>query len=131
MIECKIKKMTIAEKQDYAACCLSEYCEHFGISDERIDKLVSHLRNMKTASNLPKWENEGAMLALAGRGDCLPTDLEDKIPLSKKDEFVELLEATVEVGIVDLYGEETNLPYSFLMKSISVLIHNKIQLPKL
>ncbi len=78
-----------------------------------------------------EWENKGAQLELAGRGDALPKSIDSLISIKDKSSFTELLESAVEVGITDMYGAETENPTLYLKKCIAILNKNKITTPKI
>jgi len=64
-------------------------------------------------------------------GDALPMDLVSKIPKDKINEFQNILECAVKVGLSDLYGAASELPYEFLIKCIKILEANSIELPNI
>ena len=117
------------EKQIYAAKCLENYCIHTKIEDEYIDYLIEHLYAMRESYNLAKWEKIGARLSLTGRGDPLPVSLLNKIQKHKLSEFTKLVDNCVEVGLSNMYGEDTDEPYKYLLKCIETLVINDIELP--
>jgi hypothetical protein len=127
------KELSWEQKQTLAAKCFKNYCEKYNIRDETINKLLEHLYSMgkykNEYNNLSIWERNGAKLELSGRGDPLPEKLEDKISKDKINEFNKILEYTVEVGMCDMYGKNTNKPYEYLMKCIKILENNTIELP--
>ncbi len=122
-------KLNTRQKQVYAAVCLWVFCVHFRIRHDSITKLFRHLVNMLTASSLPDWEQEGLELDIIGRGDPLPGDVEAVVPQEHLEAFNSLVECCIEVGIVDMYGESTEQPGSFLEKCVSVLKLNGVKLP--
>jgi len=128
-----LKNMSWEKKQTIAAKCFENYCEYFCIRDDIINKLVEHLYSMEQYRNeyhdLATWEKNGAGLELAGRGDPLPEMLKQKIPNEKINEFNEILEYTVEVGLCDMYSASTNNPLEYLIKCINILRVNSVQLP--
>lgn len=98
-----------------------------------IGKLIRHQLNILREEDLTNWDNQGVNISITGRGDELPIDILEIIPEKIKDDFHELIENSVEIGIVDLYGKNTSLPDLFLEKCISILNKHKIELdvPKL
>jgi len=125
----KLKKMTTKQKQVIAAKCFSKYCEEKNNRHNSIDKLVEHLISIENFENIVDWEQKGTQLELVGRGDEIPKSIDNIISLKDKSTFNELLECAVEVGIIDLYGAETENPKLFLEKCIRILKKNNISLP--
>ncbi|VWB04938.1 hypothetical protein BLA23254_00027 [Burkholderia lata] len=117
--------------QVYAASCLRRYCDANGISHAAIDALLAHLDAIASAGSLSEWERKGALLELNGRGDPVPAGVESALPDGELQRFMTLVEAVVEVGIVDLYGARTDQPLAFLRKAIAVLEQGGISLPPL
>ncbi|WP_423367745.1 hypothetical protein [Burkholderia sp. LMG 32019] len=115
--------------QVYASSCLRRYCDAKGVSHVAIDALLAHLDAVAGARSLPEWERKGALLELNGRGDPVPAAIESVLPDGESQTFAALVEAVVEVGIVDLYGANTDLPLAFLRKAIAVLEQSGIPLP--
>jgi hypothetical protein len=125
----KLKKMTTRQKQVFAAKCFSKYCKEKGIIHHSINELIEHLISIENFENIVDWEHKGGELELAGRGDELPKSLDSIISLNDKNSFTVLLESVVEVGIVDMYGAETENPTIFLKKCIAILEKNNISIP--
>jgi hypothetical protein len=127
-----LNKLTWEQKQLFASKCFKTYCEYFCIKDDSINKLLEHLNSMEKYKNqyhdLATWERNGADLELTGRGDPLSQILLEKIPNEKLIEFKNILTYTVEVGLCDMYGANTNEPYEYLIKIIKILEKNKIEL---
>ncbi|BBA37998.1 MULTISPECIES: hypothetical protein [Burkholderia] len=117
--------------QVYASSCLRRYCDANGFSHAAIDALLAHLDSIAVAGSLPEWECSGALLELNGRGDPVPAGIESALPEGELQRFMTLVEAVVEVGIVDLYGTRTDQPLAFLRKTIAVLEQGEIPLPPL
>ncbi|NTX49337.1 hypothetical protein HT749_38800 [Burkholderia cepacia] len=115
--------------QVYASSCLRRYCDAKGVSHAAIDALLAHLDAVAGARSLPEWERQGALLELNGRGEPVPVAIESALPDGELQTFAALVEAVVEVGIVDLYGAGTDLPLVFLRKTIAVLEQSGIPLP--
>jgi hypothetical protein len=121
--------MSIRERQAFAALCLAKFCEVNQIIHNSIKKLISHLMSILVIEDLAEWESKGAYLELSGRGDPLPQSLEAIVTSSIIDEFTHLVECVVEVGLVDMYGESSELSLKFLIKCIDILKNNNIELP--
>ena len=123
------------KKQALAAKCLEKYCENYCIKDDTINELLEHLYSMEKYNscdkyyNLATWERNGAMLELPGRGDPLPQQLEQKISKEKVQEFHLLVDYIVEVGLCNIYGQQDDKPYEYLIKCIKILERNSIKLP--
>lgn len=130
MTNAKIKRMTTQQKQVFAAKCFSKYCEEKGITHKFIDELIEHLISIENFENIVDWERKGGQLQLTGRGDELPKSLNSIVSLKDRSTFIELIDTVVEVGIVDMYGEETEKPRLFLVKCIDILKKNKVSIPK-
>ena len=130
-----LKEVSWDKKQTLAAKCLEKYCDNYCIKDDSINKLLEHLYSMEKYNscdeyyNLATWERNGAILELPGRGDPLPKHLEEKIPKEKIQEFNLLVDYTVEVGLCNIYGQQDDKPYEYLIKCINVLEINSIKLP--
>jgi hypothetical protein len=92
------------------AILLERFCAHHRIGHGSIDELVEHLWTLATAEDVPEWERHGAALALTGRGDVPPAGLREACPDVEWSVFVRLVENVVEIGIVDLYGQNTKRP---------------------
>ncbi|EMN5131464.1 hypothetical protein LGM58_21580 [Burkholderia contaminans] len=128
----KLESCPSEGKQLYASLCLRRYCEAKGISHPAIDALLNHLDSIVSSRSLVEWDSRGALLDLNGRGDPMPDDLKDALSSSDLiNEFSNLVDSVVEVGIVDLYGEKTDLPLRFLDRAMSILDRNGISLPDL
>ena len=125
----KLKKMTTKQKQIFAAKCFSKYCEEKRIIHDSIDKLIDHLMSIENFENIVEWERKGAQLELCGRGDEIPKSVNSILSSKNKKSFIELLDSVVEVGIVDLYGAETEEPILFLKKCINILEKNNVTIP--
>lgn len=115
--------------QLYAALCLEIYCKWKGFSHPSIDQLIKHLNDYPLNNELPAWERRGASLSLNGRGDEIPHDLVALISPKSIDEFSAVVESVVEVGLMDMHGAATDLPFMFLNKVVSILRCNNIDLP--
>lgn len=119
------------QKQLYASACLRRYCEAKKISHHSVDQLLSHLDAVESSKNLSTWDTEGARLDLNGRGDPIPPELEASMPENERQEFLTMVDSTVEVGIIDLYGDETSLPLKFIEKVMHILERSQIPFPPL
>ncbi len=115
------KEFNVRQLQVCAALCLWQFCRNIGIKHRSISELILHLVQMSSATNLPAWEQKGATLVITGRGDPIPNDITTILNPSILVDFNSLLEYSVEVGIVDMYGISTNKPINFLEKCIDIL----------
>ena len=113
--------MTNRQLQIYAAVCVWEYCNSLRISHESIGELLRHLVGLASAENLPDWEQNGCGLAITGRGDPIPEDVMAMVPVDCERSFLEMIEFSVEVGIVDMYGATTYEPERFVGRCIAIL----------
>ena len=116
--------------QAYGAACLWAFCREHGLDVPSVAELVLHLASVLTEPNLPQWEANGGRLQLPGRGDPLPVELTRQAGPSAAD-FEKLLHSVVEIGLVDMYGDDTDQPLHFLNSSIAVLQRTQSPLPKL
>lgn len=83
------------------AHCLEAFCRHYGIRHEAVEQLIAHLLSIARTDSLPAWELAGQLLPLNGRGDPRPDDLDEAVPNVVREDFYRLLEATIEIGLVD------------------------------
>ncbi|MGZ0785379.1 hypothetical protein ACXM5X_20710 [Pseudomonas saponiphila] len=120
---------SIRQLQLYAAACLAVYCERKGIAHPSIDDLIKHLEGYPPKGDLTAWESAGARLALNGRGDDWPQELVALIAPEEVEAFSCIVDSAVEVGMVDLYGDSTDMPLTFMRKITSLLRRNAIELP--
>ncbi|MCL1919073.1 MAG: hypothetical protein FWG14_12340 [Peptococcaceae bacterium] len=125
----ELKNLSIRELQMYGAKCIHLFCAKYEIKHKFIDKLIYHLVSIISEENLPKWEKEGSLLELSGRGDPLPEDLNKIIQVDIKNDFYNLVDNVVEIGIVDMYGANTDFPYKFLNNAIKILEKHNIFMP--
>jgi hypothetical protein len=122
---------SIESRQLYASSCLRQYCEFKNILHPAITALLDHLDAIATCKSVAEWNHEGALLELSGRGDSIPKSLQSLVSVDDLSEFSALVDSVVEVGLVDLYGAQTNLPLKFLNKALQVLEKNSIPFPEL
>ncbi|MFJ5485453.1 hypothetical protein [Pectobacterium actinidiae] len=125
-----IARLSPRELQRYASACLQAYCHAKLIQHPAIDALIDHLNRYPENGSLVEWERKGALLALNGRGDDMPQDLTLSMSPQDIEAFSYLVDITVEVGIVDMYGTPTTLPAEFVGKIVSILSQNNIDLPE-
>jgi hypothetical protein len=119
----------IRQLQAYAAISLSLLCKKFNIRHQQIDDLIFHLLTMLTADNLSEWERNGTNLSVSGRGDELPMDVEKSIKGIDVTSFREIIESCVEIGIVDMYGADTEQPRFFFDRCITQIENQGVDLP--
>jgi len=123
------KNFNVRQLQAYASLCLWKFCNHLNVKHNSINELVRHLISILIANNLPEWEQRGVAIAITGRGDPLPQDVEKIIPVESVEIFNSLVESCVEVGIVDMYGASTNKPYEFVGHCVMLLKQSGIDIP--
>ncbi|WP_444936439.1 hypothetical protein ACJJIW_00375 [Microbulbifer sp. JMSA004] len=123
------KDLNVRQMQAYAALCLLIFCDHIRVTNSAITELIKHLLSMSTANSLPDWEQAGTEIAITGRGDPVPVEVDEAIPHNFKDTFNSLVECCVEVGIVDMYGASTEQPRMFLEKCICIVQNLGLELP--
>lgn len=126
-----IKKLNIRGKQFYAALCVRFYCQNYKIVHPCIEELIDHCFRILTASDLPVWEQAGTKLCILGRGDPIPETVLRVIPSIRQLDFSKLIQNCVEVGIVDMYGVETDLPEIILEECFKILAVHRLELPKM
>ncbi|EFP97774.1 hypothetical protein, partial [Vibrio caribbeanicus] len=123
--------LNIRQMQAYAAICLWSFCNLSGIKHASINQLIEHLLNMLTADSLPDWEQAGTRTDITGRGDSLPSDVENAINHEQLEYFHSLVECCVEIGIVDMYGASTKLPEQFFQNCINTAQQAGVSLPNI
>lgn len=121
--------LSTRELQAYGAACLARFCADKGIDSPHVCDLVGHLVDVLTTDNLPAWESAGARLALAGRGDPLPSELREAIGDEISDEFERLVSLVVEIGLVDMYGASTDEPLEMLTRALDLLQRCGVRAP--
>ncbi|WP_113626386.1 hypothetical protein [Pectobacterium peruviense] len=126
-----LHRLSPRDLQRYASACLQAYCDAKLIRHPSIDALLAHLNCYPESGSLVEWERKGALLPLNGRGDDVPRDLVLSIAPQDIEEFTYLVDAAVEVGIVDMYGVPTALPVEFVGKIAMILSQNNIDLPEI
>jgi hypothetical protein len=124
-------KLSTRLMQAYGAACIAKFCSAKSISSEHVTALIEHLLSVLTSSHLPHWENAGAHLSLAGRGDPLPDDLVMCIPPNLVQTFNGLVDHAVEIGLVDMYGAETSEPARQLQRTVSILRSSSVNPPSI
>ncbi len=116
--------------QHKAADCLDAYCQAQGITHPCIDELLEHLRSMARYPNLALWERAGAGLVLNGRGDDMPESLCAMLNTQQTEQLQALTCNVVEVGLADMYGQDSTLPQHFLAQVEAMLERANVELPK-
>lgn len=124
-----LKTLSTRELQAYGAACLAKFCADNGISSSDVDQLVAHLLDLLTCQDLPGWESTGARLGLAGRGDRLPMQLEAAVSPDLVGVVRHLVESVVEIGLVDMYGAETDQPLEFALRAVDILESHGVHPP--
>ncbi|WP_237615354.1 hypothetical protein [Pseudomonas protegens] len=92
--------------------------------------MIQHLKDYPQKEHLLAWERAGALLALNGRGDDWPQDLAALIPPEEIEVFSCIVDSAVEVGIVDLFGDSTDLPVILVRKITALLGGQPCDLPE-
>ncbi|MGZ2743517.1 hypothetical protein [Burkholderia stagnalis] len=127
----KLEGCSPEDRQIYASSCLRCYCEFKGISHPAVNELLNHLDSIASRQSVAEWDARGALLDLNGRGDPIPESLKSMLSGEDLNEFANLVDSVVEVGIVDLYGAKTDMPLRFLDKAMCILEENNIHFPVL
>jgi hypothetical protein len=126
-----IELLSTRELQACGAACLAKYFAAKGISSHHVDRLVAHLISLLTCTDLPAWESSGARLEFAGRGDPSPPELLAGMLPATREILERLTESVVEIGLVDMYGAETDEPRRFLARAIHLLESEGVRPPSL
>ncbi|WP_282079661.1 hypothetical protein [Aquimarina algiphila] len=121
-------KISIREKQAIGTLCILSFCKKYNITYKGIEELTNHLFELLITENLPDWNQKGLGIEIIGRGDDIPTTLKKSIPEYLFEDFYKLIDNTIEIGIVDLFGETTDLPKTFLSNCINILNEHTIEL---
>lgn len=120
-------RLSIRENQFLGAVCVNRFCEEFTIQ-EVID-YVNHLASILTSKDLLEWERKGGYLVVTGRGEPIPENIMNAIPEEKRNDFLNIIEFSSEIGIVDLYGGYSKYPSIFLDKCFVILKKFDIEVP--
>ncbi|UMZ13893.1 hypothetical protein I9018_09395 [Pseudomonas sp. MPFS] len=123
-------RASLSALQEYAAHCLDAYCQAQGIAHPCIDELLEHLRSMAGYPNLALWEQAGAGLALNGRGDDMPASLCAILDTQQAEQLQALACNVVEVGLADMYGQDSTLPRHFVAQVEAMLERASVELPR-
>jgi len=113
--------LSIRHAQLLAAMSVSRAAQFLQLKDHAIDALVAHLSAFAREEDLATWDEKGAELEMAGRGDPLPDRIFLQIEENKRHDFFRIVENAVEVGIHDLYGAPTGQAIRFLRTCIEIL----------
>jgi len=124
-----LKELNTRQLQVYGAICLWKFCDIFNIHHKDIDILIKHLMSICIVDDLSTWEENGTIINITGRGDALPNDIVSIIPKNLLKGFTRLIEYSIEIGIVDMYGDNTELPLIFLKKCTDILSEHNIMTP--
>lgn len=122
-----LNKTSNREKQIIGAISILFFCEKYSIYHKSIGELVEHLFEILISENLPQWDQDGLKIDIIGRGELLPEKLDEIIKPELKNDFSKLIEFVIEIGIVDLFGANTNYPSLFLKNALEILIKHNIQ----
>ena len=109
------------------ALCLAAFCTHFGIRHNDIAEKISHQLALLQCDSLPDWCDKVSQLQLTGLGDPLPKDF--VIPQALKKDFLELLNFSTEIGVVDMYSMQSDRPSRYLRDCRKSLRRNCVVLP--
>lgn len=121
-----LSKINNREKQAIGAISILFFCEKYLIYHKSIGELVEHLFEILISENLPKWDQDGLKMDIIGRGELLPEKVDEIIKPELKNDFFQLIEFVIEIGVVDLFGENTNYPNLFLKKAFDILKKHSI-----
>jgi hypothetical protein len=124
-----MEDLSTRELQAYGAACLAKYCAAKGIHSQHVEWLVDHLLLVLVATRRSAWETAGTMFELAGRGEPLPPDLEERIPASERTRFERLVGSVVEIGLVDMNGAEADRPLKLTREARELLEAANVEPP--
>jgi hypothetical protein len=122
-----LKNLNNREKQAIGAISILYFCEKYSVYDKSLCELINHLFNILIVDDLTKWESDGLTIEIIGRGEPLPKKIEEIIPFDIRDDFQRLIDDAVEIGIVDLYGEDTFEPDYFTQQCLKILTKHHIE----
>jgi hypothetical protein len=126
-----LKNLSTREMQAYGAACLARFCADKDISSPHIDRLIEHLLSVLICDDLPGWESIGSRIGLTGRGDELPREVQQVVRPILTEALQHLLESVAEIGLVDMYGAETERPFEFLIRTVDILESCDVQPPSI
>jgi len=118
---------TIRDKQVAGAIALLLFCERFSVYHKDLAELINHLFGIARANDLGKWEQEGLIIEIIGRGESVADTVLYGLDKFVKDDLSIIIEFVIEIGIADMYGATTNQPSLFLEKALQVLKKNNIE----
>ena len=124
-----LSNLSTRMKQAWGALCIAIYCNEKGIRHPSIDQLIPQLLALLVAPCLPQWETNLCKLDLHGLGEPLPPDLETLLVPQTRNEFYELIENTVEIGMSDMWVANTSRPLEHALKCAEILKRNGIDPP--
>ncbi len=121
-----VTKFNIRIKQAIGAMCIMSFCDKHGIKHDTIKELLNHLLKLLIVEDIPQWNEDGLNIEITGRGDDLPEALLNIIPENLYYDFFELVDKSIEIGIVDLFGAPSELPGKFLLDCLQILDKHNI-----
>lgn len=121
----------LRQLQAYAGVCLQLFCNYYNLDDVRLKKLAYQLVSVLKAKNLVQWESDCSQLEIPGRGEPLPQDLQNFLIEKDIKDLYSLIDACVEVGLVNMYGKQDDKPLFFMKKCTQILTNHNIELPPL
>lgn len=124
-----MEELSVRELQAYGAACLARYCAEKGIHSKHVEWLIDHLLLVLVSTRLPAWETAGTMFELTGRGEPLPPELVELIPEGELSRFERLVSSVVKIGMIDMYGADTDQPLRFARKSRELLESASVDSP--
>lgn len=120
--------LNVRKMQFYGALCLWRFGKAINFLPDSILELADHLTSILCAADLPKWEERAGRLQITS-GDPLPDEVIKHAPENYLSDLSRLIEFSIEIGIVDMYGADTSAPSTFLSKCINILNARNIPLP--
>jgi hypothetical protein len=127
MDDAALDELSTRELQAYGALCLATFCGAAGIRHRAITELIVHFVSLLSADRLPDWEVAGGRLLLAG--DALPSNVVRDVPANLRADFNALVESTIEIGIIDMYGAATQMPRRFALQCREILHKHGYEAP--
>jgi hypothetical protein len=124
-----LPSFSVRQLQFYAGLCFRQFCLEKKIDHPAIDAFLKHLFSLASIESISEWPTNGAKLELTGLGDPLPDSLLAILPAALVEPFDHLSGNCIEVGMVDLWGAESDEPLRFVRRVIEILDRQGIATP--
>lgn len=128
------KTISIRGRLAYGVTCLERLCKTWNVLNKRMDLLIETLWAFTSSENLADWEN--TILNLLPDDDRVETYACEfgysHLEITKQKVLTNIIWDVMEIGQGNLYGAfESKYSLLPLIKAISTLEKNKIDLPKI